>query len=62
MENLKSLIPDAEINHLDKEYQDEKINVEAEREKLLRADVVVFQFPYIGLNVRIYLQNDLRMF
>ena len=29
MENLKSLIPDAEINHLDKEYQDEKINVEA---------------------------------
>ena len=28
MENLKSLIPDAEIDHLDKEYPDEKINVD----------------------------------
>ena len=45
MENLKSLIPNAEFDHLDKEYPDENINVDAEREKLLKSDVVIFQFP-----------------
>ena len=45
MKNLITLIPDAEINHLDMEYPDEKINVKAEQEKLLKSDVVIFQFP-----------------
>ena len=45
IENIKSLIPDAEIDHLDKLYPDGKIDIKAEQEKLLRADAVVFQFP-----------------
>ena len=45
VEKLKTLIPDIEIDHIDELYPDEKINVKAEQEKLLRNDTIIFQFP-----------------
>ena len=38
-------LPEAEIVKLDKLYPDFKINVEAEQQRLLKADVIVLQFP-----------------
>ena len=45
VEKLKTLIPDIEIDHIDELYPDEKIDVKAEQEKLLRNDTIIFQFP-----------------
>ena len=45
VEKLKTLIPNIEIDNLHELYPDEKIDVKAEQEKLLRNDVVIFQFP-----------------
>ena len=45
VEKLKTLIPDLEIDNLHELYPDEKIDVKAEQEKLLRNDFVIFQFP-----------------
>ena len=45
VEKLKTLIPDIEIDNLHELYPDEKIDVKAEQEKLLRNDFVIFQFP-----------------
>ena len=45
VEKLKILIPDIEIDHIDELYPDEKINIKAEQEKLLRNDTIIFQFP-----------------
>ena len=45
VEKLKTLIPDIEIDHIDELYPDEKINVKAEQEKLLRNDTIIFQYP-----------------
>ena len=45
IDKLKTLIPDVEIDHLDKLYSDGKIDIKAEQEKLLKADVAIFQFP-----------------
>ena len=42
---LKSLIPDIEIDHIDSLYPNEKIDVKAEQEKLLKNDIIIFQFP-----------------
>ena len=39
------LIPDAEIRKLDELYPDYQFDVKAEQEALLKADVIVFQFP-----------------
>lgn len=39
-------LPDAEIRCLDMLYPDFKINVAAEQEALLKADVIVWQFPF----------------
>ena len=43
--NLKSLIPNIEIDHINSLYPDEKINVKSEQEKLIRNDIIIFQFP-----------------
>ena len=43
--NLKSLIPNVEIDHINSLYPDEKINVKAEQEKLINNDIIIFQFP-----------------
>ena len=45
VEKIKTLIPDIEIDHIDELYPDEKIDVKAEQEKLLRNDTIIFQFP-----------------
>ncbi|HCW52389.1 MAG TPA: NAD(P)H dehydrogenase [Clostridium sp.] len=45
LEELAKLLPEAEIDYLDKLYPDYNINVEAEQEKLVKADIIVLQFP-----------------
>lgn len=45
LEELNKKLPEAEIDYLDKLYPDYIINVEAEQEKLMKADVIVLQFP-----------------
>ena len=45
VDKIKTLIPEIEIDHLDQAYPDEKIDVKAEQEKLLRNDYIIFQFP-----------------
>ena len=45
VDKIKTIIPDIEIDHIDELYPDEKIDVKAEQEKLLRNDTIIFQFP-----------------
>ena len=45
LETLGNRLPEAEIVKLDELYPDFKINVEAEQQRLLRADIIVLQFP-----------------
>lgn len=45
LEELTKKIPEAEYVYLDKLYPDYKIDVKTEQEKLIRADVIVLQFP-----------------
>ena len=46
LDDLKKEFPNAEIDVLSKLYPDYKIDVEAEQEKLKKADVIVLQFPF----------------
>lgn len=45
LETLQKQLPDAEFDFLDSLYPDFKIDVKAEQEKLIKADVIVLQFP-----------------
>jgi glutathione-regulated potassium-efflux system ancillary protein KefF len=45
VEEFHRLMPDAELDILSELYPDFKINVEAEQQKLVAADVIVLQFP-----------------
>ena len=45
LEELNSLLPEAEFAYLDKLYPDFRIDIETEQKRLLRADIIVFQFP-----------------
>lgn len=45
LDTLHARLPEAEIVRLDELYPDFKIDVEAEQQKLLRADIIVLQFP-----------------
>lgn len=45
LESLKRQMPKAEFVYLDRLYPDFQIDAEAEQERLLRADVIVLQFP-----------------
>ena len=45
LEELTSLLPGAEIDHLDELYPDYAFDVEAEQAKLAAADVIVLQYP-----------------
>ena len=45
LETLQSQLPDAEFDFLDKLYPDFQIDVKAEQEKLVKADIIVFQYP-----------------
>jgi glutathione-regulated potassium-efflux system ancillary protein KefF len=41
----EKLFPEAEIVYLDKLYPDFKIDVKAEQEKLVKADIIILQYP-----------------
>ena len=45
LEELTSLLPGVEIDHLDELYPDYVFDVEAEQSKLAAADVIVLQYP-----------------
>ena len=45
LEELASLLPGVEIDHLDELYPDYVFDVEAEQSKLAAADVIVLQYP-----------------
>ena len=45
LEVLAECLPEAEIVRLDRLYPDFRIDVAAEQARLLKADVVVLQFP-----------------
>jgi glutathione-regulated potassium-efflux system ancillary protein KefF len=45
LEALTKKLPKAEFDYLDKLYPDYKINVEAEQQKLIKADIIVLQHP-----------------
>ena len=45
LEEVKKHLPEAEISELGKLYPNYQFDVEAEQEKLMKADVVVWQFP-----------------
>lgn len=45
LEEVKKLAPNVEISQLSALYPDFKIDVEAEQEKLKKADIIVWQFP-----------------
>lgn len=42
---LSKLLPEAEFAYLDKLYPDFKIDVEREQQRLLKADIIILQFP-----------------
>ena len=45
LENILKLFSDAEINRLDLLYPDFHIDVKSEQEKLVNADLIIWQFP-----------------
>lgn len=45
LEEVHKLLPEAEIAYLDKLYPDFQIDVQKEQERLLRADIIVLQYP-----------------
>ena len=45
LEETGKLLPEAEIVYLEKLYPDYKIDVPVEQARLIKADIIVFQFP-----------------
>lgn len=48
---LKSRLPNTEIRRLDLLYPDFNVDVQAEQEALLKADIIVLQFPFYWYSV-----------
>jgi len=46
LNEVASALPDAEIRRLDALYPDNNINASAEQDALLKADIIVWQFPF----------------
>lgn len=46
MNEVATVLPEVEIRRLDRLYPDYNIDVKAEQESLLNADVIVWQFPF----------------
>jgi len=46
LEELAAALPEAEIRRLDGLYAGSKIDIKSEQESLLKADVIVWQFPF----------------
>ncbi|WP_108650968.1 NAD(P)H-dependent oxidoreductase [Dongshaea marina] len=51
LQNLVQRYPEAEVRELDSLYPDGKIDVQAEQQSLLGADVLVLQFPFYWYSV-----------
>lgn len=51
LETLDSNLNDIEIRYLDQLYPDYQINVEAEQEALIKAQVIVLQFPFYWYSI-----------
>ncbi|MDO4880331.1 MAG: NAD(P)H-dependent oxidoreductase [Capnocytophaga sp.] len=45
LEEVKKLLPEVQISNLAELYPNYQFDIEAEQEKLLKADVIVWQFP-----------------
>lgn len=45
LEELNRCLPEAEYVYLDQLYSDFRIDVEKEQQRLVKADIIVFQFP-----------------
>ncbi len=45
LEELSRRLPNAEVDYLSELYSDYRINVDKEQEKLLKADIIVLQYP-----------------
>ena len=45
LEELSKKLPNAEIDYLSELYPDYKINIEEEQNKLLKADIIILQYP-----------------
>lgn len=50
LKEVKALMPEVEIDSLCELYPDLKIDAKAEQQKLINADIVVFQFPLFWFN------------
>ena len=48
--SLKLLLPSIEIDHIDSLYPSEKIDIKKEQEKLIKNDIIIFQYPMIWHN------------
>jgi glutathione-regulated potassium-efflux system ancillary protein KefF len=44
--HYKTVLPEAEIVYLDKLYPDFKINIKAEQARLVKADIIILQYPF----------------
>lgn len=51
LEEIAKKLPEAEIDYLDQLYPDYKIDVKLEQEKLVKADVIVLQFPIFWYSI-----------
>lgn len=51
LENLQNSLPAAEFDFLDKLYPDYEFDVKKEQEKLVKADIIVLQFPIFWYSV-----------
>lgn len=51
VEQLGTSFPDMEIRRLDKLYADYSIDVEAEQDALVKADIIILQFPFYWYSV-----------
>ena len=47
---LMTLIPNIELDHVDKIYSDSNIDVKKEQDKLVKSDIIIFQFPLFWYN------------
>src|SRR3712207_1976088 len=57
LEELKKALPNAEFDILSEEYPTFKIDVAAEQAKLVKADVIVWEFPVFWYSMPSILQD-----
>lgn len=53
LDEIQKQLPQAKVSLLDQLYPDYKIDVAAEQQKLIEADIIVLQFPFFGIVSRL---------